>query len=165
MFVVILIICTIYLHAKLGRLVVVVIIIVIIIILLIIIVIIIIIVVIISIVVVVVVLIVIMIMIMIIVIIVITLIVITHLGVRVAQQQLLAQRRGEEDGGQVEQLIARQLHKHLQGVAGNVLFFYVMMTLLPPGAQLLRPGGPGCQRLSVTLLSFSVTLRWYQSAD
>jgi len=27
---------------------------------------------------------------------------------------------------------------------------YVAMSLLPLGAQSLRPGGPGCQRLSIT---------------
>jgi hypothetical protein len=47
----------------------------------------------------------------------------------------------------------------------SCLLCYVVMPLLPPGAQSLRPRGPGCQRLSVTLLSSSVTLRWYQSAD
>jgi len=45
------------------------------------------------------------------------------------------------------------------------MLWYVMMPLLPPGAQFLHPGGPGCQRLSVTLLSFSITLQWYQSAN
>jgi len=41
----------------------------------------------------------------------------------------------------------------------------VMMPFRPPGAQFLRPDGPGCRRLIVTLLSFSVILRWDQSAD
>ncbi|KAJ1639698.1 hypothetical protein T492DRAFT_73006 [Pavlovales sp. CCMP2436] len=36
---------------------------------------------------------------------------------------------------------------------------YIMVPLLPPGAQSLRPDDPRCERLIVTLLSFSVTLR------
>ncbi|KAJ1631307.1 hypothetical protein T492DRAFT_62662 [Pavlovales sp. CCMP2436] len=41
---------------------------------------------------------------------------------------------------------------------GNLVrLYYVMMPLLPPEAQFLRQGGPGCRRLSVTLLT------WYAS--